>query len=406
MRAKAMAFLGKISIRYLRSIKQVCHTFSLLCIDSLAGLSSLPNRIPGKKRVLIVRLDRIGDFVLWLDAARHLRTLYPTDTHEITLLGNDPWTSLAQDLGIFDAVWPLKRTRFTRNPVYRVKMLSRVRAARFDIVIQPTYSRELNFGDAVVRQSVAEAKVGFEGDFSNITPWQKRIGDRWYTRLIPATAIPVMELVRNAEFLRGLGLAEVKAAPPRLPFVQLPLEGVKEPYVVLFPGASQPIRQWPLERYISLAQRIHDKYAWSVVLCGGQEDALLGKAVEMACSFPVRNKIGETTLSQLASLIAGASLLIGNETSAIHIAAAVSTPSVCIAGGGHYGRFVPYRVEEGSTDRLPVVVVSKRDCFGCNWTCIYRVDEQESAPCIRDISADDVWKEMMSVVEKYQSRKR
>ncbi|CAN5269238.1 hypothetical protein BH09BAC6_BH09BAC6_01480 [soil metagenome] len=45
---------------------------------------------------------------------------------------------------------------------------------------------------------------------------------------------------------------------------------------------------------------------------------------------------------ELCELIAGAKLLISGDTVAIHLAAALSVPSICIAKGDLYGRFIPY----------------------------------------------------------------
>ena len=392
-------------IRYLRRIMHTCVSVSLMLIDSifLYFFSVQKENDVIKKRVLIVRLDAIGDFILWLSSAVHIRRLYPPDTHTITLLGNDLWTALAEGLDSFDEVWPLNRHKFNSNIFYRLGQLKKIRDANFDIVIQPTFSRELNFGDAVVRLSGAEVKIGSAGDFSNIRPLQKRIGDRWYTRLIPATRTPLMELGRNAEFLRGLGLQDAHAALPMLPFVKKELIPVQVPYyMILFPGASDPIKQWPLDSFVNIARKMHQSIGWTVVVCGGSADQHLGEKFQEINDFPIINKVGKTSLSELASLVAGAMLLVGNDTSAIHIASSVSTPSICIAGGGHYGRFVPYRVEKGSTDRLPVVVTSKKDCFGCNWRCIYPRTKHEPAPCISDVSVDEVWREVVAVVDKIQ----
>ena len=54
---------------------------------------------------------------------------------------------------------------------------------------------------------------------------------------------------------------------------------------------------------------------------------------------------GKTTLPQLAKLISLSKILISNETSAVHFAAAVGTPFVCLSNGNHFGRFNPYPKE-------------------------------------------------------------
>jgi len=69
---------------------------------------------------------------------------------------------------------------------------------------------------------------------------------------------------------------------------------------------------------------------------------------------------GKTTIAQLVELIRNASLLIGNDSAAIHMAAATQTPSVCILGGGHYGRFLPYQPESRETEYIGPQLVLKK----------------------------------------------
>ena len=125
----------------------------------------------------------------------------------------------------------------------------------------------------------------------------------------------------------------------------------------------------------------------------------LGKILEQNTDIPLQNWAGRTSLQELIAIIARAHILVGNETSAMHIAAAVSTPSVCIVGGGHYGRFIPYRLEMETKKPLPVAVVHKMDCFGCNWRCIYSIPKGTSAPCVEKISVNVVWNAVVKILE-------
>lgn len=358
-----------------------------------------------KKKVLIVRLDAIGDFVLWLDAAQELRRMFPPDRYRITLLGNDVWTSLAETLPHFDEMISLDRKRFYFHPAYRHRLLRELRYERFDLVIQPAFSREFLYGDSAVRFSGARERIGSGGDCSNQIPFLKRISDRWYNRLIPASKEPLMELERNAEFLRGMGLPDFRCRVPDLSgFPPPPRPSGAPNYYVLFPGVGDPLKRWPVENFAELAGRIHWATGWVGVVCGGPGEVALGEALLKAGDAPLESRAGRTSLPELVSVIAGAQLLVGNDTSAIHIAAAVSTPSVCILGGGHYGRFLPYPTEVENGRPLPVAVAHRMECFHCNWTCIFHPESGEPAPCVRNITVDAVWEAVRKLLREEGER--
>ena len=102
---------------------------------------------------------------------------------------------------------------------------------------------------------------------------------------------------------------------------------------------------------------------------------------------------GKTELTELSGLLSLSQLTISNDTGAVHLAAAIGTPMVCILGGGHFGRFVPYPKLSGQTNSLKVVY-HKMPCYGCNWECIYPLKKNEPAPCITKISVDAVWEKV------------
>jgi ADP-heptose:LPS heptosyltransferase len=91
--------------------------------------------------------------------------------------------------------------------------------------------------------------------------------------------------------------------------------------------------------------------------------------------------------------------VVSNETGAAHLAAAVETPVVCLLGGGHYGRFVPYPEEYRAKAPAPLPVVHTMDCFGCDWRCIYPVAKGKPTPCIERISVDAVWGAIERLIE-------
>ena len=373
--------------------------FLLLFIHALA-ITARRKPKGQKRKILIIRLDAIGDFILWLDAAKEIRSHYPPKNYEITLLGNQAWTSLASELPYFDTVWALARFKYLRNPLYSYNMLKRIYEEGFDIAINVTYSREFQLGDIIVKASGASERIGSQGDTENIERWKKNISDRWYTHLIPAQHNPLMELERNAEFIRGLCSSDFRTHVLQLPVLSSAPDTfhVKD-YYVIFPGAGSVARQWPLPNFRALVEKIYRKTGWIGIVCGGPGEELLGTAILEGTGAPLQNWIGRTSLPQLAAVISGAKVIIANETSAVHIAAAVSVPAICILGGGHFGRFMPYRVDDGANVLLPLPVFYKMECFGCKWNCIHEPSINKTAPCICAISVDDVWHVLLELLK-------
>jgi ADP-heptose:LPS heptosyltransferase len=374
------------------------------CVDTLLTLIKTGPVRPD--RVLLIRLDAIGDFILWLDAADATVKHYKAQGKSVVLVANAVWAEWTKELALFDNVIALDRRKYELNMLYRFLLGLRIRKLKCLIAVQPTYSREISFGDALVRISGAIERIGSSGDNSNMSVWQKRISDRWYTRLIHAAPEPCMELLRNAEFIRGLGEIDFLAKVPDLRAMStlrkdeaflaaMPLD---QRYYVLFLGASWDGRQWPVASFAQIAERLYRKTGWLGVVCGGQPDRPLADSMCGVCSAPIVNWAGRTDLPQLASILFGAQLLLTNETSAVHIAAGVGAPTVCILGGGHYGRFMPYQVEQTDDRPLPRAIIHEMPCFGCNWQCIYTRLNGVSVPCIERIAEEDVWNAISTIL--------
>jgi ADP-heptose:LPS heptosyltransferase len=353
---------------------------------------------PDPHKVLFIRLDGIGDFVVWIDAARALAQHYRNQAKSPILLADSNCAGLAEALGIFDQVIRFDEPRFSSRPLYRIQMARRIRGLGCTLAIQPTYSRAFETGDAVIHFCGAKQRIGSTGNPTMTTEARKRISDRWYTQLIPASEGPRMELIRNAEFVRSLLGIDFKAKVPDLALVasswakpQCAAEiGDGEPFYILFPGASFPGRRWPLASFRQVAEFLHRETGWRGVVCGGPGDAHLAASLCQESSAPLLNWSGRTTLSELAVIFLRAKLLRANETSAVHLAEAVKLPTVCILGGGHFGRFVPYTVEEDAKRPLMQTAMHKMECFGCDWRCIYKVPADKPQPCIEGIGVDDV----------------
>jgi ADP-heptose:LPS heptosyltransferase len=345
--------------------------------------------INSHKKILVFKHDAIGDMILWLSASKEIREYYK-DWYIILVCCNLN-KELAESFEYFDEIIGIEPRLFVRNLFYRISILKQISDISVDLAIYPHYSRYFAVGDALVRASSAREKIGFEGDKLLSSPLQKHISNRNYTKLLPSSRDRLMELERNAEFLKGIGIS---SAEPRVANLQKLLDlpaslTVEEPYFIIFPGASIAYRMWPFERFASVAKLIIKRFNWRVVICGGRSECEIANQVSDLIDLPnTLNFVGKTSLPELVEVIRHSQLVIGNETSAIHIAAAVNTPSVCLLGGGHFGRFMPY--PETVKGIRPIPVFLPMDCYFCNWNCTLTQDRTQPYPCIENLSISAV----------------
>ena len=339
--------------------------------------------------VAIIKVDAIGDFILWLDTAHQYRKLYPLQ--HLVLITNKLCCDLAVKLPYWDEVLPVDVSQLGwRHPINRWAILAKIAKRNFSIAIQPTYSRMILKGDSIVRATRAPIRIGSIGDLSNCTKYEKLIADQWYTKLVPANDENLPELERNVEFLKNLTGQDFKLGVHYLPPVIKLNENlvISGKYIVIFPGAGWVGRQWPVKKFIEVAKKIREQFDCKIVLCGSPSDMLLCEKINEQLSDGAYNFSGITTLPELVELIRNSTLLIANETSAVHIAAIVKTPSICVTGGGHFDRFVPY--PRSIFDSAPFVVFNRMECYGCNWSCSIPHNKNEAVPCIEHIAVEGV----------------
>ena len=133
-------------------------------------------------------------------------------------------------------------------------------------------------------------------------------------------------LARSGEYPAGL------EPPPGWMKAHLPQPVRQGPsYVVLAPGAEYgPAKQWPPGHYRRTAEALSGA-GWRVVAAGLPKDRPLGE--ELTAGLPgALNLCGETDLPALTALLAGARLVISNDSGAMHLAAAAGVPQIALFG--------------------------------------------------------------------------
>jgi heptosyltransferase-3 len=150
--------------------------------------------------------------------------------------------------------------------------------------------------------------------------------------------------------------------------------------VAVVPGSKMPVKRWGLENYKAAGTRLIEAFDVHLILLGGTEDR--ETAADLANTWGDRciDLTGRTSYMESAEILRRCAFYLGNDSGAMHLAAAVGTRCVAIfSARDTAGAWYPYGT--GHT------VLRKRvECEGCMLTeCI-----EQKMKCIADISVDEV----------------
>lgn len=377
---------------------------ALLTTDSLTV--AFPRRVEkshGNKRLFVVRMDALGDLILSLDALRGIREFFPDREWTLTLAVDALWADILEGNEYVDRILPVDRSRFLSSVRYRYNLGKLVRRSGFDVALNSVSSRTAMLGDALVRLSAAPVRVGWETSTENISTLGRLLSDQWYTELVPALGPEIMELDRNAHFVRHLGNVGFKASLPRLDLKDswivearriLNEAGVEGRFAVFVPGTGPPPqRRWPTDRWASLADKVTKERQIDPILVGSRGDIPVAEDVSKKSSQAIVNLTGFTRVEHLAAIISLAEVVVGSDTGPVHLAAALGIPAVCILGGAFPGRFFPYSVP-GLTSKI----VRHGNCVCERWNCWRQREARDTFSCIDDIDVESVFKEILKII--------
>lgn len=321
------------------------------------------------QRVLILRLDGIGDFVLFTGVLPHIRKVFP-DAH-ITLALNSEVAPLAEHCPHVDRILPIDPGRFRTDLGYAEEITGSVRN-KFDIAINPVYTRR-RVTDNIIARTRAERRIGFECHDNDGRLERRRKDQVLYTELLKTSQEWMFELDRYALLLNHFRVAPVDLKPqlwfqPREKSRVLELlrgKSLREREFAIFcPGAGFSTKLWSAQAFAQTADEISRRFHLMPVLIGSKADHEIVESIVVRMNERSVTWIGDLNLREFAAVTEMAGLYVGLDTAGFHLAWTAGIPTVGIFGGGHFGRFNP---------GLPHVRIAyvPLDCYHCYWHCIY-----------------------------------
>jgi ADP-heptose:LPS heptosyltransferase len=292
------------------------------------------------KRVLIIQLGEIGEFVRALGAAKAIREFHVGA--RITLLATEAVKALAEKCPYFDTV---EADGKPKEPPAITQLIGRIRTAKYDVVYDLEGSSRTNSYFQGMRPwpplwsgpSANASHSSADSSRERMHPLDA------YARQLELAGVPLedQELLPDLRWIRA-----ALRDPPRL---RPDYFGIRGSFVLMLPrgDATARDRRWPEAKYMELASRLARQGVTPVVL-GGPEERDVGASIARG-EPSAKNLVTRADLFQAAGLAERASYVLGDDVDLMHVAA---------AAGAQCLTFLPMAATERAAPRGPGGVVS------------------------------------------------
>jgi ADP-heptose:LPS heptosyltransferase len=269
-------------------------------------VGSVLEDLPRDGRVAVIRLRSLGDCVLTTPALEILKRFRPD--LRVSVMVEDRFRELFEGNPDIDEILP--------------PQLSRLRRAR------PHLCLNLHGGTRSVWMTAcsgARYRAGF-GHFRGQFVYNVRI-PRAQEILKVDRKVHTAEHLASALFYLGAPIAEI-------PRAKLVAAARPDPCVVIHPIAATPAKTWRAEGFLEAARHLKSSGS-DVIFIGGPTDDL--------SPFRAFRTLAGAPLAEIKSLLASASVFLGNDSGPAHMAAAFGIPSVVLFASSDPAIWGPWR---------------------------------------------------------------
>jgi heptosyltransferase-1 len=333
------------------------------------------------KKILLIRLRRIGDVVMTTPALATLRQEFP-EAH-ITYVVEAPYRDLVEGHPALDEVFVLPRK--PRNREF-LRYIQKLRRQRFDLLL------DFHGGPRAYQLSLfarARFKIGYRIKYRRFVydiriPREPAVGI-WHS--VENHFQLVKALNEDLSSIPPLSLAPVQEREKENVGHQLSQLGLHpQRFLVLHIGAGNHFRDWGEANLSALLKKLLLLPHTAVVLIGGPEDHKKAKALLEAHPQHLYSLVGKLNLREVKELISQAALFIGPDSGPMHIAATTSTPIVAYFGPTLPSHFGPWQTQASILEKdFDCRPCPQRECLHKDYRCLQTITPEDVAAAIHSL---------------------
>ena len=343
------------------------------------------------RKILVVKLDHIGDCIIAFPALRRLQQCFPnaritvlTSRASLSVWALEPSVAETIEFDFFHARSALGELDLSEKDWQ--KLSQRLLPEQFDLAVDLRKHPETR---TVLQHTGARYLAGF--DHRNLFAWLDIAidwsGDQAFARKRQHTAGDLVNLVdaiaAACEDDRQIIAAPPGNLPPGLARRLDKMAG--KPLICVHPTAGNAMKQWPVEYFASVLDRLVEVDDARIILIGAPGEGAVADDLLSRLRHPdaVTSLVGKVPLADLPALLARASLFLGNDSGPKHMAAGLGVPTVGIHSGT-----VDVR-EWGPIGVNAVAVAREMVCSPCYLS--NPEDCRRGLACLRELSPETVY---------------
>ena len=337
-------------------------TWALATAGSALGEAQKPPTRAEIKNVLVLRLDRIGDVLMSLPALQDLRAALPEARVSLAV---GAWSEQVARGAPVDEILVWSTPWAARPGEQRTRRAALIAQARglqkrpdLAIDLQGDLRAMLLMWLTGARWRVGYANTGGARLLHQVVPLDERRSWVEQSRSAVRAALgPIAPQPARSP------LTEEDQTVARRLLEELGLAG-KRPLVGVHPSGGRRIKQWPVERWVLVAQRLATSFDATLVITGSSADKPLAEAFAGPLGERAIDATGRLTTRETFALLGQLDLFLSPDTGPMHMACAAGTPSVSVFGPSDPVRY--FSGGDGRSGGRHVVVRPDLWCAPCN----------------------------------------
>jgi heptosyltransferase-2 len=285
-------------------------------------------------RILIRATNWVGDAIMAIPAIRAVRAHFP-DAH-VAILARPYVADIYRDQQVADELIAYDAKGIHAGLAGRERLAAELRARKFDValLLQNAFDAAWLAWRARIPRRIGYARDGRSLLLTDAMPVPK-------TGEIPEhEKFYYLELVRRAGWLQDLPdekFIQLRVSAERAAAAEtiLRAHGARQNILRIAVGAGASYgsaKCWSPERFAETLNRLQNHSDAEVILFGTPSELPVTSAIAAALEKPSINLAGRTTIAELPSLLSRCGIFLGNDSGAMHVAAAVGLPVVVVFG--------------------------------------------------------------------------